>query len=161
MAHQTVGHAGPPDAYIGADACAGQGAAPDPDCPVEVTLGVLRGRWMPLVLLQFLRDGALGFSELAAALGGLSDKVLAERLARLTDAGVIVRHRVPGWPPRVTYELTARGRALAPVLQAMWQWGQENGPPRSGGGHEAGARRPPGRRPEPVGSGGAPGHLAE
>jgi DNA-binding HxlR family transcriptional regulator len=145
VAHQTVGHAGLAEAYIRANVCAGPDAAPAPDCPVEVTLGVLRGRWMPLVLLRFLREGALGFSDLAASLGGLSDKVLSERLARLTDAGVIVRHRTPGWPPRVTYELTPRGRALAPVLQAMWLWGHENGRHRSGRGHEAGARHGTGR----------------
>jgi DNA-binding HxlR family transcriptional regulator len=88
---------------------------------------VLRGRWMPLVLLEFLRNGELSFSELAAALSGLSDKVLSERLIQLTDAGVLARHRTPGWPPRVRYVLTDRGRALAPVLEAMWLWGAGNG----------------------------------
>ncbi|MFC4009603.1 winged helix-turn-helix transcriptional regulator [Nonomuraea purpurea] len=117
MAHQTVGHAGLPGV------CTGPDAAPSPDCPVEAALTVLRGRWMPLVLLQFLRDGELGFSELAVALPGLSDKVLSERLAQLTDAGVLVRHRTPGWPPRVKYVLTDRGRTLAPVLEALWLWG--------------------------------------
>ncbi|MEU6710229.1 helix-turn-helix domain-containing protein [Nonomuraea sp. NPDC046802] len=117
MAHQMVGHAGLPSV------CAGPDAAPSPDCPVEVALTVLRGRWMPLVLLQFLRSGELGFSELAAALPGLSDKVLSERLAQLTDAGVLARHRSPGWPPRVRYVLTDRGRTLTPVLEALWLWG--------------------------------------
>ncbi|WP_181797350.1 helix-turn-helix domain-containing protein [Streptomyces sp. WELS2] len=53
----------------------------------------------------------------------LSDKVLSDRLAQLTRAGVIERHRIPGWPPRVRYELTALGRALEPVLRGMWEWG--------------------------------------
>lgn len=118
MAHQTVGHAVP----LPGD-CAGPVAEPDPACPVEVALGALRGRWTPLVLREFLRRGELSYSELAAALSGLSDKVLSERLAQLTEAGVISRHRTPAWPPRVRYALTERGRALGPVLWALWSWG--------------------------------------
>jgi DNA-binding HxlR family transcriptional regulator len=120
VAHQTVGHGSL------LEVCPGPDARPGVDCPVEVTLAALRGRWMPLVLLEFLRSGDLGFSELAAALPHLSDKVLSERLTQLTDAGVLTRHRTPAWPPRVRYALTDRGRALGPVLQAMWHWGAEN-----------------------------------
>jgi DNA-binding HxlR family transcriptional regulator len=106
------------------DACPEPGE-PNPDCPVEITLAALRGRWTPLVLHQFLRAEELGYSALAAALAGLSDKVLSERLAQLTAAGVLERRRTPAWPPRVTYALTERGRALAPVLEALWSWGTE------------------------------------
>ncbi len=116
MAHQTVGH----DLL---DSCTGPDPRPGPGCPVEVTLAAVRGRWMPLVLLEFLRHGELGFSELAAALPSLSDKVLSERLTQLTEAGVITRHRTPAWPPRVCYVMTERGRALGSVLEALWQWG--------------------------------------
>jgi DNA-binding HxlR family transcriptional regulator len=119
VAHQTVGHGSL------LEVCAGPDVRPGPDCPVEVTLAALRGRWMPLVLMEFLRNEDLGFSELAAALPSLSDKVLSERLTQLTDAGVITRHRTPAWPPRVNYTLTDRGRALGPVLRAMWLWGAE------------------------------------
>ncbi|MEU8471470.1 winged helix-turn-helix transcriptional regulator [Streptomyces sp. NPDC029006] len=52
-----------------------------------------------------------------------SDKVLSDRLAQLTSAGVIERHRTPGWPPRVRYVLTSQGRALEPVMRSMWEWG--------------------------------------
>jgi len=107
--------------------CPGPNAAPSPECPVEVTLAALRGRWMPLVLLEFFRNGELAFSELAAALPRLSDKVLSERLAQLTETGVVRRRRTSAWPPRVTYALTDRGRALGPILQAMWRWGTEHG----------------------------------
>jgi DNA-binding HxlR family transcriptional regulator len=107
--------------------CPGPNAAPSPECPVEVTLAALRGRWMPLVLLEFFRNGELAFSELAAALPRLSDKVLSERLAQLTETGVVRRHRTSAWPPRVTYALTDQGRALGPILQAMWYWGAGHG----------------------------------
>lgn len=53
----------------------------------------------------------------------VSDKVLSDRLAQLTGAGVVQRHRRPGWPPRVRYVLTGQGRALEPVVRSMWEWG--------------------------------------
>ncbi|MFE4588938.1 winged helix-turn-helix transcriptional regulator [Streptomyces laurentii] len=90
---------------------------------MDVTLAALAGRWTPLVLREFLRRGLATYSELSAALPALSDKVLSDRLSQLTDAGVIERHRTAGWPPRVHYVLTARGRALEPVMHSMWEWG--------------------------------------
>ena len=118
MAHQTVGHGG---AGL-LDSCRGPLVEPTASCPVEVTLAALRGRWTALVIGEVLR-GDRTFTELAHALPTLSDKVLTDRLAQLTEAGVIERHREPAFPPRVTYTLTERGRALIPVLQALWDWG--------------------------------------
>ncbi|MFD9908900.1 winged helix-turn-helix transcriptional regulator [Streptomyces sp. NPDC059063] len=96
---------------------------PSPDCPVEVALGALRGRWTTLVVRELLAGDVYAYSELAAALPQLSDKVLAERLTQLVGAGVVRRTRTSGWPPTVTYQLTPHGRELGPVLQALWDWG--------------------------------------
>jgi DNA-binding HxlR family transcriptional regulator len=115
VAHQTVGHGL-------LDACPGPVIKPSPSCPVEVALSVLRGRWTVLVIRELLR-GDRSFTELTHALPTLSDKVLADRLAQLTEAGVLKRHRIQGWPPRVQYALTQRGRDLVPALQALWEWG--------------------------------------
>ncbi|GAA1619082.1 helix-turn-helix domain-containing protein [Nonomuraea maheshkhaliensis] len=101
---------------------------PTPSCPVEITLAALHGRWTTLVIREFLR-GDHTFTELRHALPGLSDKVLSERLAHLTRAGVLDRRRHPGWPPRVRYTLTPHGRHLGPVLQALWDWGERHQPP--------------------------------
>ncbi|MFC7326249.1 winged helix-turn-helix transcriptional regulator [Marinactinospora rubrisoli] len=120
MAHRTVGH--PPSPGLPADPRADV-TRPDPRCPVEVTLAALRGRWTTLVVRELLR-GRESFSDLAAALPDLSAKVLTDRLAQLVAAGVVDRRREPGWPPRVRYRLTERGRALGPVLQALWDWGE-------------------------------------
>ncbi|MFF8815810.1 winged helix-turn-helix transcriptional regulator [Streptomyces pactum] len=122
MTHPTVRHGLPDDPRA-------RVAAPDPDCPVEIALAALRGRWTTLVVRELLR-GDHSYSELAAALPRLSDKVLTDRLAQLTDAGVVRRTRTPGWPPAVRYELTAHGRRLGPVLQALWDWGAAAPPPR-------------------------------
>ncbi|WP_240152192.1 winged helix-turn-helix transcriptional regulator [Streptomyces mobaraensis] len=126
MTHQTVGHARPDAGGPLADCPDGALVPPgadEPHCPVDVTLATLAGRWTPLVLREFLRRSQATYSELSAALPALSDKVLSDRLAQLTGAGVIARHRTPGWPPRVRYTLTERGRALEPVVRSMWEWG--------------------------------------
>ncbi|MFE1825284.1 winged helix-turn-helix transcriptional regulator [Streptomyces yangpuensis] len=144
MTHQTVGHAregarngppadGPPAGGPSADGpladCPDGALVPpsrEPHCPVDVTLTALGGRWTPLVLREFLRRGQASYSELSEALPALSDKVLSDRLAQLARAGVIERHRTPGWPPRVRYVLTGRGRSLEPVVHSMWEWGSSS-----------------------------------
>jgi DNA-binding HxlR family transcriptional regulator len=118
VTHQTVSHPGLPDDPR-ADA-----AEPTPSCPVEITLDALRGRWTTLVIRELLR-GDRSYSELRRSLPALSDKVLADRLAHLAQAGVLVRERTAGWPPRTHYALTPQGRRLGPVLQALWDWGAE------------------------------------
>ncbi|MDA0632901.1 helix-turn-helix domain-containing protein [Nonomuraea sp. MCN248] len=95
---------------------------------MEITLAVLHGRWTTLVIREFLK-GDHTFTELSRALPALSDKVLSDRLAHLTETGVLDRRRRSGWPPRVHYRLTPQGRRLGPVLQALWDWGAQQQPP--------------------------------
>ncbi|MEV7833325.1 helix-turn-helix domain-containing protein [Streptomyces subrutilus] len=125
MTHQTVGHIPAHDGGPLADCPDGALVPPgdEPRCPVDITLAALGGRWTPLVLRELLRRDRAAYTELSAALPALSDKVLSDRLAQLTAAGVVERHRTPGWPARVHYVLTDRGRALEPVMHSMWVWG--------------------------------------
>ena len=125
MAHQTVGHLDRPGLP---DDPRARVAEPSPSCPVEITLAALRGRWTTLVIRELLHGGR-AFTELRRALPMLSDKVLSDRLAHLTEAGVVDRNRQPGWPPRTYYQLTDQGKRLGPVLQALWDWGAEHRPP--------------------------------
>ncbi len=127
VTHQTVGHERGPLAD-----CPDTALVPpdrDPHCPIDITLAAVAGRWTPLILREFLRRDEATYSELSAALPALSDKVLSDRLTQLTNAGVIERHRTPGWPPRVRYTLTPHGRALEPVMHAMWNWGTKTNKP--------------------------------
>ena len=120
MTHQTVSHAA--TELLGQ--CPAPVGEPDSSCPIESALGVLRKRWAAPVVLELLR-GPRGFTELTRAMPTLSEKVLTDRLAELVRSGVVHRSRTPGWPPRVWYRLTERGRALAPVLHALWTWGSD------------------------------------
>ena len=84
-------------------------------------------RWNGVVLGN-LNTGPAGFSELARAIGGISDSVLSERLADLTGAGLITRTVETGPPLSVSYALTKRGRALMAALEHIWLWAQEHLP---------------------------------
>ena len=78
-------------------------------------------RWNAVVL-GHLSGGACGFRELSRAIDGISDSVLSDRLADLTAGGLISRRVQAGPPISVTYELTARGRALMPALEQIALW---------------------------------------
>jgi DNA-binding HxlR family transcriptional regulator len=78
-------------------------------------------RWTGVVLRTMLH-GSTRFSDIAAAVPNLSDKMLAERLKELEAEGMITRTVVPETPVRVAYELTDKGRALNVVVDALGDW---------------------------------------
>jgi DNA-binding HxlR family transcriptional regulator len=85
---------------------------------------MLSKRWTALILKVML-SGPLRFSELADQLGVVSDRMLSERLKDLEQQGVVERRVFPETPVRVEYSLTAKGQALAPVIEAIETWGNE------------------------------------
>ena len=64
----------------------------------------------------------LRFSEIAAAVPQLSDRLLSERVKELEQRGLIVRDVEPGPPVRVTYAATEMGRDLQPALEQVALW---------------------------------------
>ena len=90
-------------------------------CAVEL----VGKRWSGAILAVLLAaDQPLRFSELAAAVPQLHDRLLSERLKELEAAGVVVRRTDPDQPRRVEYELTRMGRELAPALHELRAWAQ-------------------------------------
>ena len=95
----------------------------DAPCPIARTDDLIGDGWTPMVL----REAFLGrrrFDEFQRALS-VSRGVLAERLARLVDEGLLAKQPYEERPPRHEYVLTEKGRALYPVLVAMWRWGSD------------------------------------
>ncbi|MFE9692277.1 winged helix-turn-helix transcriptional regulator [Micromonospora sp. NPDC005806] len=88
------------------------------------------------VLLGTLANGPAGFAELVRALPGISESVLSDRLGELCRVGLVSRTVREGPPVGVSYQLTDRGAALAPALEALASWADENLPaePGRGGG---------------------------
>src|SRR5690606_1099710 len=86
----------------------GRTQAPSPDCPVEVALAAIAGRWTTLVLRNLMSGDAYSYTELAASLPSLSDKVLSDRLNALVSGGLVERTINNGFPPRTEYRITDR-----------------------------------------------------
>jgi DNA-binding HxlR family transcriptional regulator len=91
-------------------------------CPVACTLDVLGDRWSLLVVRDVMR-GKRRYAEFLESPEGIPTNILADRLKRLAGKGVIKSHRYSQHPPRVEYELTAKGEELRPILRAMVEWG--------------------------------------
>jgi DNA-binding HxlR family transcriptional regulator len=78
-------------------------------------------RWS-LLAVREIQFGNHRFSEIARNTGAPRDR-LAARLKTLVDVGVLEQRIYQGSPRRADYHLTSSGRELAPVLQALLQWG--------------------------------------
>jgi DNA-binding HxlR family transcriptional regulator len=95
-----------------------------PMCPrYEQAIQLLGKRWTGL-LLDTLMGGPRRFCELTAAVEGLSDRVLSDRLRELEQEGIVERVVYPNIPVRVEYRLTEKGYALKPVVEAIHQWAE-------------------------------------
>ncbi len=94
--------------------------------PMEVRemADLLERRWQLSIIYAAL-TGALRFSEFAEAVAGISPRMLSERLRDLETAGLVQRKVIPSSPPTVEYRLTARGRRLAPIIEAMREYASE------------------------------------
>jgi DNA-binding HxlR family transcriptional regulator len=111
------------------------------NCPAEVTLAVIGGRWKVLILYQ-LFQGVKRFSELQRALPGITQKMLTQQLRELERDGVVQRTVYPQVPPKVEYRLKPLGETLKPVVNAMCKWGlQQSG--RAGCGDGAKGKKCP------------------
>jgi len=92
-------------------------------CPATETLRVISGRWkVPIVWVLF--KGTLRFSELRREMLPVTPKMLAQQLRELERDGIVLRRVYPQVPPKVEYSLTATGRTLRPVVEAMCKWGK-------------------------------------
>src|SRR5438045_6599704 len=93
-------------------------------CPVTACAEILSGKWT-ILLIRDLADGRTRFSELERSLEGISPRTLSLRLRALEEQGIVERKTFPEVPPRVEYSLTAKGRALAPIVDDMRRYGRE------------------------------------
>ncbi|CAN5728431.1 hypothetical protein BH09ACT8_BH09ACT8_13790 [soil metagenome] len=97
---------------------------PGRPCPIAAALEVVGDRWALLVIRE-LALGNTRFSRIVAGIGAPRDRVAA-RLRSLEEARVITRVAYQSAPARFDYQLTASGRALLPVLDALLVWGNDH-----------------------------------
>ncbi len=95
----------------------------DEACPVARAMSVIGDRWTLLVLRDCFR-GVRRFEAFQERLG-ITRHVLADRLRKLVDAGVLSREPYQDGPVRYEYRLTETGRAFHPVLVTLMAWGEK------------------------------------
>lgn len=95
-----------------------------PACPVETTLNLIGNKWIVLILRD-LFTGTKRFGELKKSIGSISQKVLTSQLRAMEENGLLTRTVYAEVPPKVEYSLTELGKSLKPILDAMWNWGEE------------------------------------
>jgi DNA-binding HxlR family transcriptional regulator len=96
------------------------------DCrAVSDILGRVGDKWTVLVV-GYLSDGPMRFSELKRGIGGISQKMLTITLRGLERDGFVIRTVFPSIPPRVDYELTDLGRELRVPVNALGEWARVN-----------------------------------
>jgi DNA-binding HxlR family transcriptional regulator len=94
-------------------------------CAVAASAEIVGAKWTAL-LVHDLSEGPRRFSQLEHSCCGISPRTLAERLRALESEGIVERHSYPESPPRVEYELTAKGEALLPIIDAMREFGHSH-----------------------------------
>ena len=93
-------------------------------CPVACTLDLLGDRWT-LLVIRDLFAGKSQYKEFTASPEKIATNILADRLRKLELEKII--EKVPGKSSaKPGYRLTARGRSLYPVLEAVAAWGLAN-----------------------------------
>ncbi|WP_431969079.1 winged helix-turn-helix transcriptional regulator [Nocardia sp. bgisy134] len=93
-------------------------------CPINRTIELLGDRWSLIVLRDIMFGGNTHFRELlTASIEGIASNILANRLAKLVDAGLLTRHDDPSHRQKVEYHLTEAAIQLVPVMAQLGTWG--------------------------------------
>ncbi len=101
----------------------GEGAILNPQlCEVFHEAVERIGRRWTGAIVQVMLGGASRYCEIRAAIPGISDRLLTERLKELESVAILTREVTEGRPPQVYYRLSEKGRALSPVLDSITAW---------------------------------------
>src|SRR5690349_7837766 len=96
-------------------------------CPVANTLDIVGDKWS-LLIIRDMRHGKRTYGELAESPEGIPTNILADRLKRLEEAGIIERTAYQERPVRFAYTLTDKGQDLGELLGALVRWGKKHIP---------------------------------
>ena len=100
-------------------------------CGTAVGFSFIGGKWKSIIL-WYLRNGKLRFSEIKRLIPDITDKMLSIQLTALEKDGLVNRKKYGKKPPfKVEYSLTELGMSLLPVIHLITEWGiqyaEENG----------------------------------
>lgn len=93
-------------------------------CPLELVHDITKGKWKTIIIFQ-LRNGKCSFSELHRSISGITQKMLLEQLQELKEFGLVDKNTYDGFPLKVEYFLTERGRKMLEAIKIMQNIGIE------------------------------------
>lgn len=94
-------------------------------CPINLTLEILGDKWSLLIVRDMIFGNRRHFRELLLrSEEGIASNILADRLKRLREQGIVTRADDPSHKQKAIYSLTAKGIDLLPVLAQMAAWGR-------------------------------------
>jgi DNA-binding HxlR family transcriptional regulator len=98
-------------------------------CPINMTVEVLGDRWSLIVIRDLMFGNRRHFRELQArSEEGIASNILASRLKRLVETGLVTRADDPSHSQKGIYSLTEKAIQLLPLLVQMGAWGRRHLP---------------------------------
>jgi DNA-binding HxlR family transcriptional regulator len=96
------------------------------DALVREIIGRVADKWTMLVIEALAERGCLRFTQLAAQVGDVSQKMLTKTVRQMEADGLLIRTVYPVVPPKVEYQLTQMGMGLGAAFCGVWLWAQEH-----------------------------------
>jgi len=93
-------------------------------CPLELTHDVTKGKWKPIIL-WLLGKEICSLSKLKNGIKGISQKILLEQLKDLQEYGLVGKNEFTGYPLKVEYFITDRGKRMLEAVKIMQEIGIE------------------------------------
>lgn len=103
------------------------------ECPLNAALEMIGDRWSLLIVRDLMLQGRRTYKDFLAGGECIATNILADRLLRLEEIGILARARDPSDGRRTLYKLTAKGLDLAPALIELVLWAarhESTGAPR-------------------------------
>lgn len=96
-------------------------------CPITNGLDIFGDKWT-LLIIRDLMLGKCRYQDLLSSPEHVASNILADRLKKMESVGLVSRRAYQQKPPRYEYFLTEKGTDLAPILEAIVQWGKRHYP---------------------------------
>jgi DNA-binding HxlR family transcriptional regulator len=98
-------------------------------CPINLTLEILGDRWSLIVIRDIMFGSRRHYRELlAGSEEGIASNILADRLKRLVESGLLTKREDPSHKQKAIYSLAEPAIELLPVLAQMGAWGRRHTP---------------------------------
>lgn len=95
-------------------------------CPINLTLEILGDKWSLIIIRDIVFANKRHFRELLTqSMEGIASNILADRLKRLVDEGILSKRDDPSHKQKALYSLTEKGIDLLPILAQMGIWGRK------------------------------------